>query len=110
MYCTSCGQQIGEESKYCSQCGKQVGQDIPPAAPPQRLVRIRSGKKIAGVCAGFARYLGIDVTIVRIAWLVAVLCAGVGFIPYIIAWIVMPYGDRETYLAPNGDRYPVTHG
>ena len=61
-----------------------------PAAPAGRLVRIRAGKKIAGVCTGFARYLGVDVTLVRIVWLVTALTAGVGFIAYIVAWIAMP--------------------
>ena len=48
------------------------------------------GKKIAGVCTGFARYLNVDVVLVRIAWLVIALTAGVGFIAYIVAWIAMP--------------------
>jgi phage shock protein C len=47
-------------------------------------------KKIAGVCAGFARYLDIDVTLVRIILLVLAFGAGVGFIAYLVAWIVMP--------------------
>ena len=47
-------------------------------------------KKIAGVCAGFARYLEVDVVLVRVLWLAAALCTGVGFIAYIVAWIVMP--------------------
>jgi len=33
------------------------------------------GKKIAGVCAGFARYMGVDVTLVRVVWLVIALTA-----------------------------------
>ena len=42
------------------------------------------GKKIAGVCTGFARYLEVDVILVRIVWLVISLTAGVGFIAYIV--------------------------
>ena len=34
-----------------------------------------------------------DVTLVRIVWLVIALLTGVGFIAYIVAWIAMPYGD-----------------
>jgi len=54
-------------------------------------------KKIAGVCAGFARYLDMDVTLMRVLWLIVAFTTGVGFIGYIIAWICMP---RE--YAPSG--------
>src|SRR5258705_9284996 len=94
MYCTNCGQQLREESKFCSQCGKSTTPEAGlPAGVGQRLVRIRQGKKIAGVCTGFASYLGVDVTLVRIVWLVIALTAGVGFIAYIVAWIAMPIED-----------------
>ena len=45
---------------------------------------------IAGVCAGFARYFGIDVTLVRLVWLATLILAGTGLVAYIICWIVMP--------------------
>jgi phage shock protein C len=48
------------------------------------------GKKIGGVCAGFARYTGIDVTVIRILWLVIAICTGVGFVAYLVAWLIMP--------------------
>jgi len=60
-----------------------------PAAP-RRLYQIREGAMLSGVCTGFARYMGVDVTLVRVVWLVIALTAGVGFIAYIVAWIVMP--------------------
>jgi phage shock protein PspC (stress-responsive transcriptional regulator) len=53
-------------------------------------------KKIAGVCAGFARYLDVDPTLMRIIWLVVALTTGVGFIAYIIAWIAMPRDEQVT--------------
>src|SRR5713101_9424709 len=93
MYCTTCCQQLREESKFCSQCGRPMATESATPAPHERLVRVREGKKIAGVCAGFARYLGMDVTLVRIVWLVTALTAGVGFIAYIVAWIAMPLVD-----------------
>jgi phage shock protein PspC (stress-responsive transcriptional regulator) len=48
------------------------------------------GKKIAGVCAGFARYLEMDVTLLRILWLLIAVLTGVGFIAYLVAWLIMP--------------------
>ena len=50
-------------------------------------------KKIAGVCSGFARYLDMDVTLVRVIWLIVAFGTGVGFLGYIIAWICMPRED-----------------
>ena len=49
-----------------------------------------NNKMIGGVCAGIADYLGLDPTIVRIAWILTVLFAGFGILLYLILWIVMP--------------------
>jgi phage shock protein PspC (stress-responsive transcriptional regulator) len=48
------------------------------------------GKKIGGVCAGFARYMAMDVTLLRILWLLIAIFTGIGFIAYIVAWLIMP--------------------
>jgi phage shock protein C len=53
-------------------------------------VRPRSGRKIAGVCLGVAEYFDIDVTVVRLVWLIASFMTGIGLLSYPIAWIVMP--------------------
>lgn len=50
-------------------------------------------KRIAGVCAAFARYFDLDVTLVRLLWVLAVIFAGTGILAYIIAWIVIPKED-----------------
>jgi phage shock protein C len=51
-----------------------------------------SEAKIAGVCAGFARYFALDVTLVRILWAVITVfpLPCFGLVSYIVAWIVMP--------------------
>lgn len=58
----------------------------------KRRLRIpKEGKKIAGVCAAFANYLDIDVTLVRIVWVLLLLPGGLpGIIPYLICWLVIP--------------------
>jgi phage shock protein C len=63
---------------------------VPVARPGKKLTRSRTDKKIAGVCAGFAEYLDVDVTLVRILWLAFAFFAGWGVIGYLIAWLVMP--------------------
>lgn len=51
-----------------------------------------SDKMVAGVCAGIAEYLGWDVSVVRIAYVLVSLFSAAfpGLIVYIILWFVMP--------------------
>src|SRR5208337_372686 len=88
MFCPQCGKEYSQRVNYCCHCGAALV--IPAAHPPKRLARSRTDEKIAGVCAGFADYLEIDVTLVRILWLAMAFFAGWGVIGYLIAWIVMP--------------------
>jgi phage shock protein C len=88
MYCTQCGVQLGEDACYCSQCGKRTA--LAPVTAPRTLMLDKSNKKIGGVCAGFARHLDLDVTLVRVLWLVIAFSTGIGFLAYLVAWIVMP--------------------
>ena len=68
------------------------GKKAPPSEPPQkRLYRNPEGAMIAGVCNGLATYFGIDVTVVRVLFVVAaVLSKGVGFIMYVVMMIIVP--------------------
>jgi phage shock protein C len=55
---------------------------------------VTSDKRIAGVCAGLARYFEVDVTLVRLLVVAATLCSGgLGLLAYIAAWIIMPRED-----------------
>jgi phage shock protein C len=57
----------------------------------KRIVRPREGRTIGGVAAAFANYLDVDVTLVRIIWVILLLPGGLpGFLPYIICWIMIP--------------------
>ena len=56
----------------------------------KKLYRDEHHKVISGVCAGLAEYLNIDVSIIRVIFLGSLVMKGVGFIPYIILWIVLP--------------------
>ena len=56
----------------------------------RKLYRNPRDKKIAGVCSGIAEYLSVDVTVVRILFLIALVCGGVGLWIYLIVWLVAP--------------------
>lgn len=56
----------------------------------KKLYRIKENKMLCGVCTGLAEYFDIDVTIVRLAWLVAFFAAGAGVLAYLIAAIIIP--------------------
>jgi phage shock protein C len=58
------------------------------------LYRDDQNKMLGGVCAGLAEYFDIDTTVMRLLFAFGVILAGVGFVPYIILWIVLP---RKTY-------------
>ena len=95
MVCQNCQKEIALSSNFCYYCGaKQTPAGAPPsAAVPQarkRLMRSWSDRKIAGVCGGLAEYFDLDPTLLRVVWVLLVLCAGTGLLAYIVMWIVVP--------------------
>lgn len=55
---------------------------------------------LAGVCGGLSRATGVDVTIVRIAFVLLALGSGVGVLAYALAWLLIPLeGEEATILA-----------
>lgn len=98
MFCTQCGYELADDHRFCPQCAMPTATVAPrPAGPPKRLVRPMREKVVGGVCAGFADYLNIELTLMRIIWLTVAVFTGVGFIAYVICWIVMP---RDYELLP----------
>jgi len=57
----------------------------------RRLTR-STNKMIAGVCAGLAEYLGVNVTMFRIAFVVVsvISAAFPGIVVYVVLWALMP--------------------
>src|SRR5579863_2249673 len=69
MYCNYCGKVIQDDAAVCAYCGIRVGASLART----KLIRPRRGRKVAGVCLGFSEYFDIDVTLVRVVWLVTAL-------------------------------------
>jgi phage shock protein PspC (stress-responsive transcriptional regulator) len=82
-----------------------------PTRPSNRKLTLsRRDKKIAGVCGGFAEYLEIDPTLVRLLWVALIFFGGWGVIAYLVAWIVMPLESEpraETVTAPSAVPQPA---
>jgi signal transduction histidine kinase/phage shock protein PspC (stress-responsive transcriptional regulator) len=66
-----------------------------PQATGIRLVRGAEDRVISGVAAGIAARFGLDVVLVRVAFLVLCLGGGLGLLLYGVAWAAMPEAQRE---------------
>ncbi|GIV90098.1 MAG: hypothetical protein KatS3mg055_2616 [Chloroflexus sp.] len=65
-----------------------------------RLTRSATDRMLGGVCGGLARYFGIDSTIVRLIFVLAVL-SGLSPLIYLVLWIIMP--QEELPASPPQD-------
>ena len=76
------------------------------AAPnaPKRLYQIREGAMLSGVCTGLAAYLNVDVTIVRIAFvLLTLLTTGIWILVYLGLMLAVPFANTgEEHAAAAG--------
>jgi Putative stress-responsive transcriptional regulator len=55
-----------------------------------KLMRSSTDKMLGGVCAGLGKYLRVDVTIVRLFFVVLTMVGGFGPLLYIILWVLVP--------------------
>jgi signal transduction histidine kinase len=53
---------------------------------------------LAGVCGGVSQATGIDVTLVRLAFVLLALGSGVGVLLYAVAWLVVPIEGETTTI------------
>lgn len=67
----------------------------------KKLYRDESRKVIGGVCAGLADYFGMDVSIVRLIFVLSLCAKGSGIPIYIILWIVLP--KKNSVFSPYVD-------
>jgi phage shock protein C len=108
MFCPQCGKEYSQKVNFCCHCGAAM---YPPVRIQKKLVLSRRDKKIAGVCGGFAEYLELDPTLVRLLWVLMAFFGGWGLIAYLVAWIVMPLApepseERASAAAPSAQPAP----
>ena len=68
-------------------------------APPRRLVRVRDGRWLGGVCSGLGRYFDINPLVYRIAFAALALAGGTGLLLYLAAFLVIPGEHDEESIA-----------
>jgi len=61
----------------------------------KRIYRSQEDRIIAGVCGGFAEYLSIDPTIVRLVWIFFTIFGGMGILAYIFSIILISENDHS---------------
>lgn len=66
----------------------------------KKLERSVDNRMIGGVAAGVAEYFDLDPTLVRVVWAILFVFGGVGFLLYLIMWIIMPEKKPEPPAEP----------
>ncbi len=96
MVCANCGKQIADYSSFCYFCGsrQEPGSGAPQpraTAADRRLYRSTTNRSIAGVLGGFAEYLDMDPTMLRVVYVLVTFFTGIvpGVFAYLVGWIVM---------------------
>ena len=116
MRCVGCSRDSELDSTFCRFCGAPFG-----STASRRLTRLPGAGQIAGVCAGLAVYFKIDVTVVRLLWVVLSIVPGdaAAFTTSSLNWsssgqsianggVVKLAGDREIKVFC-GDQTGSTH-
>jgi phage shock protein PspC (stress-responsive transcriptional regulator) len=85
-----------------------IGAGAADGAPVRRLYKIEEDEMVCGVCTGLAAYFNIDVTFVRIAFVLVFCLWGTGILAYIVLAIVIPTADTAAKRAAAHGMPPAT--
>ena len=56
----------------------------------KKLTRKKDGRMVAGIASGLGEYFGLDVTLLRVLFVVFAIFGGAGLVIYIVMWIIVP--------------------
>ena len=90
--------QLGTPEAIEGQSEENAERESPQEKIRKELFRDMKKGKIAGVCAGLAQYFGMDISLMRIIWiLVFIFTVGfVSVVAYVILWIVLPEAETAS--------------
>lgn len=67
----------------------------PPTPSDRRLTRSLDDRLLGGVAGGLATFLGVDVTLVRVAFVLLGIFGGSGVVLYLAMWLLVPPADES---------------
>ena len=89
--------QLGTPEAIEGQSEENAERENPQEKTRKELFRDMKKGKIAGVCAGLAQYIGLDIALMRIAWIVLCICSvGFSVVAYIILWVAVPEAETAS--------------
>ena len=56
----------------------------------RKLYRSTTNRQLAGVCGGLAEYFNLDVTLIRVLFVLLAVLGGSGLVIYVAMWIIVP--------------------
>ena len=75
----------------------------------KKLYKSTTDRKICGVCAGLAKYLNLDATVIRLLWVLVVCFGGAGIWAYIICAVVIPDEPQQPFNQEQDPYYSPTN-
>ena len=75
-----------------------VADPITTCADLRGLRRSSDGRVLAGLCSGLSQTTGIDVTILRIGFVLVGLAFGIPVLVYALAWLIVPMDEETTNI------------
>ncbi len=89
--------ETGRRGRWFRRSGGQPWLRHPPGSGPLR--RSRENRLAGGVASGLAARTGLDVTLIRTAFVVATVFGLIGAAAYVMAWLLIPADGAEATIA-----------
>ena len=93
MICHQCRHELPEHANFCLNCGVDQKATRATPRPGRTLRRSMMHRKLVGVCGGLANYFNVDVTFVRLLWVIVAIvppASVLAVIAYLAGWVLMP--------------------